>query len=132
MIDTLGSKCVLIDALPFSPVPRLPRAFTFHPNLAVCENLFLPNRHGAFEFADGPLAGLERGAAVRRADGDDDAGLADFGATSAMDDADVRDLETLVGLASESFELAERHWRVSFVDQMKGAASARPLARVTV
>src|SRR5436309_2283362 len=55
----------------------LRRALALDPDGAVLEELFLPDGDGAFEFADGPLAGLEGRAAVRGADGDDDRGLAD-------------------------------------------------------
>src|SRR5215218_9874588 len=92
------------------------RKLAFDPDLAVLEELFLPDGDGAFEFSDGPLAGFEGGAAVRGADTDDDGGLADLGAPRAVDDADVRDVETPVRLFAEPAQLGERHRGVGFVD----------------
>ncbi len=105
---------------------------TFHPNLTVFKNFFLPNRHGAFEFADGPLAGFEGRAAVRRADGYDDARLADFQTTGAMHDADVRDVELFVNVRAQFFHLAQSHRFVSFVHEIKCAPPLGPFARVAV
>src|ERR1043165_535307 len=65
-----------------------------YPFSAVCVDFFFPDGNGAFEFADGPFAGFERRLPMRRADGDYDASLADLEFAGAMDDADVRDVET--------------------------------------
>src|SRR2546430_2140774 len=95
------------------------RAFAFNPNLAVGENFFLPNRNGAFQFANGPLAGFKGSTSVRSADGDNDAGFADLQAAGAMNDADVGDVESLVSLCSQSFHLTQSHQLVSFVNEME-------------
>src|SRR6266699_1271743 len=107
-------------------------AFALDPNLTVFKDFFLPNRHGAFQFADGPFTGFEGRAAVRRADRDHDAGLANLQTTSAMHDSQVRNLELLVRLLTQTPHLAERHWRVGFVNQIKRAPPARPFARIAV
>src|SRR2546428_13448554 len=107
-------------------------SLAFDPNLAVCENFFLPNRHGAFEFADGPFAGFKCSSAVRSADGDNGAGLADFQAAGAMNDADVGDVESLVSLFAEALHLAQSHRLVGFVNEIERAAAFRPFARVTI
>src|SRR4051812_9469463 len=108
------------------------RELALDPDLAVLEELLLPDGDGALEFAYGPLAGFKRRAAVRGADRDDDRSLADVGAPRAVDDADVRDMETLVRLAPEASHLGERHRGVGFVDEVERAASFRPLACVAV
>src|SRR6266446_5768329 len=92
-------------------------SLAFDPNLAVGENFFLPNRHGAFQFANRPLASFESGSPVRSADGDNDAGFADFQAAGAMDDADMGDVESLVSLFAQSFHLAQSHRLVCFVNE---------------
>src|SRR6266568_5954704 len=108
------------------------RTFAFDPNLAIFKNFFLPNRNGAFQFANGPLAGFKGSTSVRSADGDNDAGLADLQAAGAMNDADVGDVESLVSLCSQSFHLTQSHRLVSFVNEMQRAAALRPFARVTI
>ena len=49
-----------------------------------------------------------------------------------MHDADVRDVEMLVGLLPQTLHLADGHRWVGFVDKIKRAAAACPLASVTV
>src|SRR5258708_756986 len=93
------------------------RAFAFDPYFAVFEKLLLPNRHVAFEFANGPLAGFECCAAVGRADGDDDAGLTNLKAASAMHDTDVCDVKLFVRLFAQAFHLTNRHRWVGLVNQ---------------
>ena len=56
------------------------------PNGAAGEEFFFPDGDGALQSVDGVTAGIERGGAVRRADGDEDAGVADFQPTEAVDD----------------------------------------------
>src|SRR2546423_3843605 len=80
---------------------------TLNPNLAIRKNFFLPNRHGAFEFADGPLAGFEGRTPMRRANTDHDTGLPDLQTTGAMHDADVGDVEVLVRLRGQLFHFAQ-------------------------
>src|SRR2546425_9150765 len=102
--------------------------FAFDPNLAVCENFFLPNRNRAFQFANCPLAGFKRGAAVWGADRDNDAGLADFQAAGAMNDANVGDVESLVSLCSQSFHLAQSHRLLRFLKEIKRTTAPGPFA----
>src|SRR5438309_9049260 len=71
---------------------------SFDPNLTIFKNFFLPDRHGAFEFAYRPLAGCEGGTPVRRTNTDNDAGLPDLQTAGAMHDADVSNVEFLVCL----------------------------------
>src|ERR1700686_3364248 len=112
--------------------PSFGVALPLDPNLAVLKKFFLPNRHRAFEFAYGPFAGLKCRAAVRCADGDDYAGLADFQTPGPVHDTDVGDVELLMRLLAQALHLANRHRRVSIVNQMERAAAASPLARITV
>src|SRR2546423_14373847 len=63
---------------------------------------------------------------------DDDAGFADFKATRAVYDADVRDVEEVLGGAAEALQLAEGHRCVGFIDKIERAATARPFAHVAV
>src|SRR5438876_1237352 len=69
---------------------------------------------------------------MRSADGDDHARLTNFQTAGAMHDADVGDVETFVGFACQPAQFAHGHWRVRFVDQVQRAATAGPLARITV
>src|SRR2546426_1474969 len=113
-----------------SAFPR--RAFAFDPDLAIFEDFFFPDGNYLLQFANGPLAGFEGRVAVRSADGDDHAGLSYFQTSSAMNNADVRDLKALMRFMSQPLQLAQGHGRVGFIDQIKCSAPARPLARVTV
>src|SRR5438445_13332309 len=71
---------------------------TFDPNLTIFKNFFLPDRHGAFEFAYRPLAGFEGCTPMRRANADNYTGFADLQTAGAMHDADVSNVEFLVCL----------------------------------
>src|SRR5215218_4686306 len=95
------------------------RAFALDPDLAAFVELFLPNWHTALQLADRPLARLEGGAAVRRADGDTDAGLPDFEPARAVDDAQMRHLEPLARLAPQPPHLGQGHRRVRLVDKVE-------------
>src|ERR671939_2153091 len=108
------------------------RSFAFDPHFAVLVKLFLPDRDASLEFKNGPLAGLEGGAAVWGADADDDAGFAYLKATRSMNDPDVGDLEADVSFAAQSLHLAQGHRRVGFVDEVKSLATARPFTHVAV
>src|SRR5690349_25132283 len=59
-----------------------------NPFFAVGVDFFLPDRNGAFEFANGPFAGLERRLPVWGADADHDARFADLEFAGAVADAD--------------------------------------------
>ena len=71
----------------------------------ICVDFFLPDRDGAFEFFDGPLAGCEGGSTVRGADGDYDARFADLEPACAVHDADVSDVELFVRFNAEALHL---------------------------
>ena len=75
------------------------------PRFAVFVDFFFPDRNGAFEFADGPLAGFEGCFAVWGAHGDYDACFADLEAAGAMDDTDVRDVETFMCFDAQTLHL---------------------------
>src|SRR5882672_10065987 len=107
-------------------------ALTFDPHLAVCKNFLFPNRHSALEFADGPLAGFECGVAMWGTDSDHHARLANFQPASAVHDADVGNIESLVSFAPESLEFALGHRRVGLINQKKRSSPAGPLTRVAV
>src|SRR6516162_7230856 len=106
--------------------------FSFHPDLTILENFLLPDRYDAFQLAYGPLASLESGATMRRAYCDDDAGFADLQSPGAMNYADVRNIEPLARLASQTPHFAQGHRRVGFVNQVERSPSLRPFARITV
>src|SRR2546429_41644 len=107
-------------------------AFALNPNLPILKHFFLPNRNGAFQFANCPLAGFKGSTSVRSADGDNDAGLADFQTAGAMNDADVGDVESLVSLPAQSFHLAQSHRLVGFVNEIECAAATCPFARIAI
>src|SRR5262249_12340836 len=117
------------DKNPCSSVKiRGPNPFLF----PVFEDFFLPNRHGAFEFFDGPLAGLKGRLAVWGAGGDDDARLPDLKAAGAVNDSEMSDVEALVCFRSQALHLCQRHRVVRLVDQIKRVLAFGPLARVAV
>src|SRR5207302_8330939 len=65
------------------------RKFSLGPDSAIGEILFLPNGDRVLERIDGEAAGIEGGAAVWRADGDQDAGFADLQAPQPMQHGDA-------------------------------------------
>src|ERR1051326_8113201 len=81
-------------------------AFLWHnPFFPVFEDFFLPDRNSAFEFFDGPLAGLKSGLAVWGAGGNHDAGLADFKSSGTMNDPEVSDVEAPVRFGPRTLHL---------------------------
>ena len=82
------------------------RQFAVGPNGAIFEILLFPDGDGAFEGVDGEAAGVEGGGAMRGADGDEDAGFADFQAAETVGDGDAVDGEFLVDGAAISRILA--------------------------
>src|SRR5207253_4841954 len=106
------------------------RSFAFDPDLAVLEELLLPDGDCALEFAYGPLARLEGRAPVRGAHGDYDGGLAYLCASGAVDYPDMLYTETRVSLRAEPSHLCQGHRRVGFVDEVERSTPSRPLARI--
>src|SRR3954470_6547910 len=106
--------------------------FTLDPDLAVFKDFLFPNRHRAFEFADGPFAGFKGGPTMRGADANYYAGLANLQTAGAVDDTNVRDLKFLTRLRAQLFHLGNGHRRIRFVDQVKRATALGPLASITV
>ena len=74
-----------------------------NPFLTILVHVFLPDGYSAFEFFDGPFAGLEGCSAMWGAGGDDDAGFPDLQASGAVHDAEVSDFELLVSFSAEAF-----------------------------
>src|SRR5437016_8283408 len=98
-------KLKSFDTSTFITILRLVSAFlrcalAFDPDFAVSKNFFLPDRHSAFQLANGPFASLEGCVTMRRADGDHDARFANLEASCAMNDADVRNVKTLMCFAA--------------------------------
>src|SRR5262249_11298969 len=94
------------------------RRLPFNPFLAVLENLFLPDGHGLFKTVNGVAAGIERHAAVRRRDDDDDRGFRNFQRAEAVDDPDAFDVgPALANLIADAPHLLDGHRTVGFVLQ---------------
>src|SRR6185436_15702218 len=91
-----------------------------------------PDGDGAFEFPYGPLARFEGGASMRGADGDHDAGLADFHPPRAMHDANVRDVELLVCLLTQPLHLRHGHRFVGFINEVQRATTFCPFTSIAV
>ena len=49
-----------------------------------------------------------------------------------MHNADVRDLEIFMRLLAEPFHFSQRHFRISFINQVKSLPVAGPFPRVAV
>jgi len=62
---------------------------------------------------------------MRSADGNEDAGFANFEAAEAMDDGDAMDGEFLVEQLANRSHLGEGHRLVGFVVEIKGATAVR-------
>jgi hypothetical protein len=92
--------------------------FTLHPYLTIREDFLFPDGDSAFEFADGPFAGLKSCPPVRSADRDDNACLANLEAASTVNYPKMRNFETLVSLAAESFKFPLGHRRVCLIDEI--------------
>ena len=103
-----------------------------YPLFSVFEHFLLPDRHGAFEFFDGPFTGLKGGLAVWRADGDHDTGFTDIQSPGAVHDPDVGNLESLVSFSAEALHLSQRHRVIRFINQVQRSFSLGPFARVAI
>lgn len=108
------------------------REFAIGPDGAIFEILFFPDGHGALESVNGEAAGVEGGGTVRRADGDEDGGFADFQTAKAMDDGDAMDGEFFVQLRANLAHFRESHRFVGFVLEVKSRAIAGLVADETV
>jgi len=67
-----------------------------------------------------------------RANADHDAGLADLQTSSAMHNAEVRDVEFLMSLRSKPLQFTNCHRFVRFVDEVERAPAFRPFTRITI
>jgi len=98
------------------------REFAIGPDGAVFEVFFFPDGDGALESVNGEAASVEGGGAVGRADGDEDAGLADFEAAEAMDDDDAVNFIFFVELGGDLAHFCEGHGFVGFVVEIESGA----------
>jgi hypothetical protein len=98
------------------------REFAVGPDGAVFEILFFPDGDGAFEGVDGEAASVEGRGAVGRADGDEDAGFADFEAAETMDDGDAVDFVFFVEKGGDFAHFGEGHGFVGFVVEVERGA----------
>jgi hypothetical protein len=67
----------------------LTRYFPLRPYRSADEVFFLPDGNGALKRVDPIAAGVKRGGAVRGADGNQHAGLANLKAAEAVDDGEA-------------------------------------------
>src|SRR5215813_9282195 len=96
---------------------------SFHPDLAVDEILFFPDRNERLQTIDAFERRIKRGPAVGRGDNHCNARLADQQPPQAMDHGDALDRVRARDLHSDFGHHVERHWLVAFVIQ-----AARPAA----
>src|SRR5882762_852057 len=104
------------------------RKFAVGPDRAVFEVLFFPDRDGALERVNGEAASVEGGGAMRRADGNKDAGFPDFEAAEAMDDGDAVNGEFFVEMGGDFAHFGEGHRLVGLVVEIEGRATVRLIA----
>src|SRR5262249_11853546 len=69
---------------------------------------------------------------MRRADRDHYTRLTNFQSSGAVHNADVCHLKSPVGFVTESLHFAQRHWLVSFVNEVLCLFASRPLSSVAV
>ena len=106
--------------------------FPVRPDRAVCEILLFPDGHGALEGVDSEAAGIEGGGAVRRADGNENAGFADFEAAQPVGDGDAVNAVFLVELCADFAHFGQGHGFVGFVVEVESRAIVRLIADETV
>src|SRR5438309_10788988 len=92
-----------------SPGLLIGKDSSLDPRFAVRADLFLPDRDLFFESVDRVLAGFEGELAVRRADGDHDAWLANSEATDAVGHRHALDSPTLTHSLGNLGHLGLRH-----------------------
>src|SRR6202012_3401248 len=87
---------------------------------------------GALERVDCEAACVESGGAMRRADRDEDAGLADFETAETMRDSDAINGEFSVKVGGDIAQLGERHRFVGFVFEVERAPAMGIVTDATV
>src|ERR1035438_1361444 len=102
------------------------------PHGAIHECLFLPDRHGCLKGVDKPAAGIEGLRSVGRCYDDQDAGLAYFEATEAVDDGYVAHGEARPRFLRKLAHLTQRHLFVGFVVEMQSPTAAGVFAHDAV
>ncbi len=108
------------------------REFAIGPDSAVFEILLFPNGDGALKGVNGEAAGVKGGGAMVRADGDEDAGFADFETAEAMDDGDAVNSEFFVQLGRDLAHFGEGHGFVGFVVEVERGTIVGLIADETV
>lgn len=108
------------------------REFAVGPDGAVFEVLLLPDGNGALEGVNGEAAGVESGGAMGRADGDEDAGFADFEAAETMNDGHAVDAIFFVELGADFAHFGEGHGFVGFVIEIERGAVVGLVADETI
>jgi hypothetical protein len=102
------------------------------PGGAIGEVFLFPDGDGALKRVDRKAASVESGGSMWRADGDEDAGLADFESAEAMRDGDAIDCELCVNVGGDFAQLRERHRFVGFVIKVERAAAVGIVADAAV
>src|ERR1700730_3525156 len=108
------------------------REFPVSPDCAIFEVLLLPDGYGALECVDGEAASVKSGSAVRRADGDEDARIADLQSAEEMADGHAVNAVFLVELDADLTHLSNGHGLVGFIVQIEGPAVVGLIADETV
>jgi hypothetical protein len=108
------------------------RKFAVGPHRAVCEILLFPDGHGTLQGIDSEAAGIEGGRAVRRADGNEDAGCADFEAAQPVGNGDAVNTIFFVKLIADFAHFGQGHGFIGFVVEVKRGAIMRLIANEAV
>src|SRR6266852_2992025 len=111
---------------------RRGRNFAIGPDGAVFKVLLLPDGDGALERVDGEPAGLESRRAVRGADGDKHAGLADFQPAQAVSDGDAVDGEFFMDVGTDFADFRKGHGFVGFVFEIQRGPAVRMIAHAAI
>jgi len=99
---------------------------------AADEEFLFPDGYGAFQSVNGVTASVEGGGAVRGADRDENAGVADFEAAEAVHDRKVMDCEASVNVRGDFAQLGVGHGLVGFVLEIEGALAFEIVAHEAV
>ena len=108
------------------------RQFTVCPDRAVFEVLLFLNGHGALEGVDGEAAGVKGGGPVRRADGNEYAGVTDPEAPEPVDHGDAMDRVFFVELNADFAHFGEGHGFVGFVVHVESRTIVGLIADETI
>src|ERR1700694_1161226 len=108
------------------------RKFAIGPDGAVFEVLLFPDGDGALKGVYGEAAGVKSGAAMSGADGDEDAGFADFESAEAVDNGNAGNGEFFVQLGGDLMHFGEGHGFVSFIVEIERGAVVGLIADETV